>query len=409
MHPDPFVWISALIVLSLGFVLGFAAAWALGLLHSKTAKEYADRLLAETEALRRADRDQFLQTARATFGNLSLEALSTATEEFLKLAASTLAAERNAGSKDLEIKKGLIDQQLQRMTHELEHVSKIVKDLEQDRIEKFGQLTNQLKATGERTAELAQVTAALREALASSRVRGQWGERMAEDILRIAGFVENVNYRKQKAVDGGRTRPDFTFLLPRGLTVNMDVKFPLDNYLGFLNTESKTDQERYKNLFLRDVRARIKEVTSRDYISPEQNTVDCVLLFIPNEQIYTFIHEQDSTLFEQAIENHVVLCSPITLFAVLAVIRQAVEHFSFTQTSYEILSLLGRFKKQWRLFVDNMEALGRRLADTRKEYEALVTTRKRKLEKSLEDIEALRVQKEIPIAPQQHEEEDVDR
>ena len=31
---------------------------------------------------------------------------------------------------------------------------------------------------------------------------GQWGERMAEDVLRLAGFVENVNYVKQTQLDG---------------------------------------------------------------------------------------------------------------------------------------------------------------------------------------------------------------
>jgi len=54
---------------------------------------------------------------------------------------------------------------------------------------------------------------------------------MAEDVLQLAGFVENVNYVKQKTLAAG-SRPDFTFLLPRKLTLNMDVKFPLDNYLS---------------------------------------------------------------------------------------------------------------------------------------------------------------------------------
>ena len=35
------------------------------------------------------------------------------------------------------------------------------------------------------------------------QARGQWGERMADDVLRLAGFVEGVNYRKQTAVAGG--------------------------------------------------------------------------------------------------------------------------------------------------------------------------------------------------------------
>ena len=230
--------------------------------------------------------------------------------------------------KELDAKKSLIDQQLQRMTSELENVSKLMKELEKDRIEKFGELTSQLKVASEQTTSLMQTTNMLRETLASTKARGQWGERMAEDVLRLAGFIENVNYSKQKAIEGVGSRPDFTFMLPRGLKVNMDVKFPLDNYIKFLEVSSESEKEKYRNDFLRDVKARIKEVTTREYINPEQNTVDYVLLFIPNEQIYAFIHEQDSSILDDGIKNRVIFCSPITLFAVLAVIRQAVDNFA---------------------------------------------------------------------------------
>jgi DNA recombination protein RmuC len=178
----------------------------------------------------------------------------------------------------------------------------------------------------------------------------------------------------------------------------MDVKFPLDNYLKFLEAKSEPERAKYRTDFLRDVKARIKEVTTRDYINPEQNTVDSVLLFIPNEQIYAFIHEQDSGLLDDGIRQGVVFCSPLTLFAVLAVIRKAVDNFSLEQTSNEILSLLGDFKKQWGEFVGKLEIVGKRIADAQKEYEALTTTRRRQLEKPLNRIEDLRMQRSLPIA-----------
>ena len=49
---------------------------------------------------------------------------------------------------------------------------------------------------------------------------------------------------------------------------------------------------------------------------------------------------------DEGIKNKVVFCSPITLFAILAVIRQAVDNFTLEQASNEILSLLGGSKKQ---------------------------------------------------------------
>jgi DNA recombination protein RmuC len=242
-----------------------------------------------------------------------------------------------------------------------------------------------------------QTTNSLREALANTRARGQWGERMAEDILRLAGLVENVNYLKQKAIEGIRARPDFTFLLPRDLKLNMDVKFPLDNYFKFLQAQSETEKTKYCSDFLKDVKLRIKEVTSREYIDPEQRTVDYVLLFIPNEQIYAFIHEQDHSIIDDGIKNKVVFCSPLTLYAVLAVIRQAIDNFAFEKTSNEILSIMGQFYKQWGEFVRKMDLVGKRIDDAQKEFETLVMTRRKQLEKPLNRIDDLRKQRGLPV------------
>ena len=71
-----------------------------------------------------------------------------------------------------------LTQEINTMRTELERVSGLIQILEKDRHTQFGEITTQLKATNEQTS----TTAALREALANSRARGQWGERMAEDI-----------------------------------------------------------------------------------------------------------------------------------------------------------------------------------------------------------------------------------
>jgi len=398
--------ITLLFVFIAGFVLGIAAALILRMVQTKNAKELAEELFQESEAKRKVDLEAVLDHVKASFGSLSLDALSKSTEEFLKLAKAKLDAERESSEKDLGTKKALIDQQLQRMSTELEGVTKFMQELEKDRVEKFGVLASQLKTAGEQTAALVQVTATIREALASTKVRGQWGERMAEDVLKLAGFVEKINYLKQKSIEGASGRPDFTFLLPNNLKLNMDVKFPLDNYLKYLEAQSEVDKAMYRTAFLRDVKARTKEVTTREYINPDDNTVDCVLLFIPNEQVYAFIHEQDSSILENGIRNRVVFCSPITLFAVLAVIRQAVEHFALEKTSREILSLLGRFKKQWDEFCNKLEILGKRIEDAQREYGILMTTRRHQLEKPLDKIEFLRTQWGLPVPPEEDGESD---
>jgi DNA recombination protein RmuC len=316
----------------------------------------------------------------------------------IKIGKERIEAERHVTVQELESKKGLIDQQLAKMNSELDSLGRLVQNLEKDRAEKFGELTRHLQVAGEQTASLLQTTGLLKEALSGSKSRGQWGERMAEDILRAAGFVENVNYLAQKTIERVGSRPDFTFLLPRDLKLHMDAKFPFDNYLRFLEASSDLERNRYRSDFLRDVKLKIKEVTTREYISPEQNTLDYVLLFIANEQVFAFIHECDNQIIEEGMKQRVVCCSPATLFAVLSVIRQAVDSFSLEQTSNEILSLLGAFKKQWDEFQRKMESLGKRIDDLHREFDVLNTTRRRQLERPLHRMEKIRTERGLSVA-----------
>ena len=282
----------------------------------------------------------------------------------------------------------VIDRQLAEVKGEMARMASLVRELERDRESKFGDLAGQLRFAGEQTAALADTTQRLREALSGTKARGQWGERMADDVLRLAGFVENVNYRRQRGGEGGGI-PDFTFLLPAGQVCYMDVKFPLDNYLRSLDAEVDMERLRYRRAFLSDVRSRVRELAGRDYAADERS-VDVVLLFIPNEQLYCYVQEHDAALLDEALRSKVVMCSPLTLFAVLAVIRQAADSFTLEQRSQEILGLMGGFTRQWGRFVEQMDKLGRRLEGAQRDYDSLMGARRRQLDRQLERIDDLR-------------------
>src|SRR5437764_7253880 len=146
------------------------------------------------------------------------------------------------------------------MRSALDRMDGLVRELERDREAKFGELTAQLRMASQQTAALTDTTGRLREALAGTKSRGQWGERMAEDVLRAAGMVEHVNYRKQPATgDGGI--PDFTFLLPGDQVCHMDVKFPLDNYVRAIEAHDDLERQRHLKQFRRDVRQRVTELS----------------------------------------------------------------------------------------------------------------------------------------------------
>lgn len=175
----------------------------------------------------------------------------------------------------------------------------------------------------------------------------------------------------------------------------MDVKFPVENYQRFLESQTEHDRKRFRDELLKNTKTMIKQVTNRAYIDTADNTVDYVIVFIPNEQIYSFVHESDPTLMDEALRQKVILCSPFTLYAVLAVIRQAVANFNLERTASEILRLLGEFSKQWGLYKEKFETIGKRIDDVRKEYDILVTTRSNMLEKPLKKIDDLRKQKAV--------------
>ncbi len=343
--------------------------------------------------------DDIAEKLKGIFATLSLEALSKNSEEFLKLAHQKLESATALGEKELEGKKRLIDQTFSDMKTELANVEDVMRSLEKDREHKFAQLSTNLDAMRQEASKLQQTTEQLKSALASSKARGQWGERMAEDVLRLAGFIEGINYAKQKAQGSGR--PDYTFFLPKGLCVNMDVKFPLDNYLRYCESRAEAEKENFKTQFLRDVKDRIKEVTSRDYIDPEAKTVDYVIVFIPNEQVYAFINESDRSILDEAMKHKVIFCSPLTLYAILAVIRQAMDNFSLERTAHKILSVLAAFEKQYQAFCVSLEKMGDKIDDAKKEYESLVTTRKNQLDRQLKKVEELRQEKNMALEDKQ--------
>ncbi|MEC7435042.1 MAG: DNA recombination protein RmuC, partial [Actinomycetota bacterium] len=225
-----------------------------------------------------------------------------------------------------------------------------------------------------------------------SQKRGQWGERLAEDMIRAAGLVEGVNYSKQDTTAAGG-RPDFTFTMPPDRVLFMDVKFPLDRYVAHLDADDDATRATTKADFVKAVRSHVDALAKRDYIDQTtEDALDYVLMFVPNESISGFVHEADPHLIDWALERKVVLCSPLTLYAFLVVIRQATESFHTEQTAAEITQQINKFSKEFDNYsaaVDKVRATFNKLDN---ELGAIATdgTRFRKLSVPIRDIEKLR-------------------
>jgi DNA recombination protein RmuC len=329
-------------------------------------------------------------------------AVRAAVEHAVVTMREQLGAHTQAADRALAGRQELIDQRLTQVQSgvqtDMQRLSELVRSLGSTTAEKFGKVDESLRAHTEVTNTLAATAGSLREALASSNTRGQWGERMAEDVLRLAGFQEGTNYVKRKAVEGdGSGIPDFTFRLPKGHVLLMDVKFPMAAYLRFLDAGTEAERSAHRAAFVRDVRARVRELAKRDYAATDDRpAVDNVLMFVPNESIAAFIHEADSSLIDEAMRSNVVICSPLTLFAFLGVIRQAFDNFVLEQTSKEILQLLGRFEQQWGKYSEAVDKVKRSFETLNRSFDELAGTRRTQLAKPLKAIDDLRRRQQLP-------------
>ena len=352
-------FISGIILFLVGVAIGGGLIWFLRQKEIDAAQSSRDQLKAE-------------------FGDLSKQALDQNLETFLKLAENKFGELVKSSDGQLNQKKELIDQSLIEMKKKLEGLDKSTNELK-------GQVASSQKGIG----DLAETTTKLQRVLSSSQARGQWGERMVEDILNFMGLVEGINFEKQ--AQAGEGRPDFTFKLPDSKCINMDVKFPLTHYENYLSTDNENEQAAEKKAFLADVRNHVKAIEKRTYIDPEGGTVDFVLMFIPNESIYAFLNQEDRDLIDFSLSRKVLLCSPITLYAVLSLIRQSVSNFFMEQKAGEMQKLVGVFKEQWEKFIDKLDALGKTLGTVSSHYEELTGTRRRALEKPMDKIEELQL------------------
>ena len=319
------------------------------------------------EEIRREMENSFKAMAADIAKNNSQDFMQQATAQFKNL--------RDGSEKDLDEKKKLIDKSLTGMNEKLDTIHRYSTELK-----------SSIDTSKQTTEKLREDTTRLREILSSSQQRGQWGERMVEDILGFIGLMENVSYTKQSQVESGQ-RPDFTFFLPQEKKLNMDVKFPLARYENYLAATDDAERETQKTAFLSDIRKHVKTVSSREYINPAEGTLEYVMLFIPNESIYGFINSEDTSLIDYALEKRVLLCSPLTLYAMLSLIHQATRNFTMNERASEVMELVDQFRKQWENYVGAMDKLGRSIKSASDDYSALVTTRTNQLQKPLDKME----------------------
>jgi DNA recombination protein RmuC len=268
-------------------------------------------------------------------------------------------------------------------------------------LEKTGEIKSSITGVDQQTRNLISV-------LNNNQSRGQWAEFQVEDLLGVMDYKDGIHYETQKIMSSGN-KPDFTFYLPDNKTINMDSKFPLTIYMEIskLNKDLEDDsldeisrreitdliKSKNKEFLDRAIKNKIDETSTREgYISPEEDTVDFVLMYIPLENLYHFlltstIGAKNTPVIQYAFAQKVILVSPQTLMAYLETIRHSMKLFSLQTDTKNILSTHEKVKNEIRKFLDSFDETTKKLDQTVKAFDSLKTTRVNKLEKSFEELE----------------------
>jgi DNA recombination protein RmuC len=315
-------------------------------------------------------------------------ALKIGHEEFLTLASERLGTERAQQTGELEVRRQAVESAVSGLKEQLVRYERLIQDFEKDRAAKYGSLQQQLTATAQETKALHHTTAQLTAMLGNVKLRGQWGEKAAEDILRLCGLQEQMHYVKQQQAGAGR--PDFTFLLPHEQRCYMDVKFPLDNYVRMAGCERAEEQKTYREQFLKDVRAHLRELERRDYAPRGSVGPDYILMFIPNEQVYGAVNEWLPGLIDEALAKRIVLCGPWSLYAQVRLIWQAWETYYHAQALGEITKTVSEFLADFKRFQERFGHLGEELRAGLTLYEDIVRVSYAQLSRRIAQIEEYR-------------------
>lgn len=245
-------------------------------------------------------------------------------------------------------------------------------------------IREQLANTAKITEGLQTSTEGLKNLLSNNRLRGDWGEQIAEDLLLAAGFVEKLNYVKQTTAGSGR--PDFTILLPDGYKLNVDAKFPFDDLITYQESESADEKRRTLSNFRTTVKNKIRELSSKDYINPEDQTLDFVIMFIPNEMIFSFIYEKVPDINQYANARKVILAGPFGFTAVLRLVLQAHKNFHHEKSLIQIIGLISKFQEEYGKFGSALDKLGKQIDTTKNTFSEIEGTRSRQLTKVVRQI-----------------------
>lgn len=208
----------------------------------------------------------------------------------------------------------------------------------------------------------------LSNVLKSPKLRGGLGEQFLYEILENA-LPKELFKTQFKFKDGGVC--DAVVKTDKGL-IAIDSKFPMENFKLMLTLDTQEERERAKKVFVRDVKTRIDEISSK-YILPEEGTADFAVMYVPSENVYYELIVNTQEIEDYSRNKKVFMTSPNTLNYMMRAILVAYQQNELQKHAGEILKALAGIKTEAEKFDEDLGVLSGHIVRTYKAMDGLKT------------------------------------
>ena len=219
-------------------------------------------------------------------------------------------------------------------------------------------------------AETRRLTDALK---GNTRVQGDWGEIILENILERSGLQQGREYEVQQTFtspDGRRLRPDVIVNYPDGRCVVIDSKVSVAAYLSMVEADDADARNAAAKAHLASVRAHINELKSKSYQDLTAGRhCDFVMMFIPHEGAYMAAMQLDGALWQYAFDSRVLIVSPTHLMAVVKLVEQLWRNDRQSRNAMDIATEAGRMLDKLSGFLTDMEKIDTSLNAARRAWD----------------------------------------
>ncbi len=336
-------------------------------------------------ALRNELEEARIENARLKEKIGNVEAFNNSVREETKAQFKSLAADifSSQSEKFKEANETRLSEILNPLKEDIKDFKRRVDDTYMNSSKERTLLGEQMKRLMELNMSIGKEARDLTEALSgNTKVQGDWGEMVLETILVKSGLVEGENYFVQRTKnddgtqikndDNGRLRPDVVVALPDKKCIVIDSKVSLTAYVNYINADNDDDRQRFGKAHLLSVRSHLKELGTKRYQDfvgvGNDDRIDYVLMFIPNEHAYMAAMTLDNNLWMEAYEKRVVIISPAHVISTLRLIAQLWTRDKQTKNALKIAEEGGKLYDKFVGFVNDMQTVEQSLGKASEAY-----------------------------------------